>query len=160
MLLADAVYASAANVQANMMTLWSFNLHMGKEDQNGTMYNTAYDGFYLGDACSKGGCATERCLTERYMDIIQQEVVDKALPSGSTPGDKYEQYMGKCQPKYCDVARPKSGVTKAVEFLSTLGGLWTPLMLGGTIAWVMMLALFPCLTDRNGWEEQKNVQMI
>jgi hypothetical protein len=157
------VYASAANVQANMMTLWSFNLHKSSaaNDLDGKKYNAAYDGFYaLADKCKNNTCASEHCLTQRFMEIIQQEVVDKALPQVPAPGDKYEQYMiSHCQPQYCDVARPKSSVTRVVDFLSTLGGLWPPLLLGATIAWVLMLAMFPCLTDRSAWQHDKNVRV-
>ena len=116
------------------MTLWSLNFdHTAGSDE----FNDAWNAFYSYHECSDGNkgngtCATEKCLLTWF---------EKNAP-GLSPN--YEEYFNGCKPEFCDVVYMKSVVTRVVELLSTMGGLWNPLFLGAVLIW-KALAMLPCL---------------
>jgi hypothetical protein len=89
------------------------------------------------DCAANNSCATEDCLLQWFSDHISSIATD------------YPAFFDACKPDFCDVVIKKSLVTKVVDFLSTLGGLWGPLYMGALLLW-LLLAKLPCLAATGG----------
>jgi len=125
------MYASVAAFEG----ILAATSHMGingtaSTDKNVQSETQAYFGL-TDDPNLSLSAATEACLLDWY---VQQFTTWQA---------DYTGYFGVCAPKYCDVLLSKSGITKFVELLSTLGGLWSSLFPVALLLWFLM-GLLPC----------------
>ena len=50
----------------------------------------------------------------------------------------FKAYMNICQPAYCDRIEEKTILIRLVEFLSTVGGLWTVIFGTTTLLWTIL----------------------